>query len=416
MNFSLKKSYDVIVIGTGPAGCMAAKHAALNGARVLIIDKKKSVGDPIQCAGFIPDSNELKHLIPSMRLPEEAVYIPDRIVLQKTKKQRIYAPDMKQKEFDVNGCVLDRRLYDEYLSERAADSGAELHCSTKAVRFSVPSDPNKDVTVHIKQNENKEIFEIKASVVIGADGPVSVVARSVPCFLSYGKDNSLKNTGIPYERGLGYAYKMTGTDTDFETLEMFFGNDYVPGGYSWIFPEGKNKVCVGVGVRRSLMKEPLSAKYYLDKFIKMHPVGAQKLKGGKITQKISGIIPVDGAPNSTVSNKFMITGDAAGHVMATNGGGIPFAMTGGMIAGSVAGAYISGACESLYIYEKLWKQSFGSVLESSVRARCMMDKFLSSDKLINAAFHIIPAGQFKKMQCGYMPSFIKKSAYFLSKK
>ena len=37
---------DVIVVGAGPAGSSAAKHAALGGAKVILIDKKSEIGAP----------------------------------------------------------------------------------------------------------------------------------------------------------------------------------------------------------------------------------------------------------------------------------------------------------------------------------------------------------------------------------
>ena len=45
---------DVIVVGSGPAGSSAAKHAALGGAKVILMDKKSEIGSPKRCAEDIP--------------------------------------------------------------------------------------------------------------------------------------------------------------------------------------------------------------------------------------------------------------------------------------------------------------------------------------------------------------------------
>jgi flavin-dependent dehydrogenase len=45
---------DVLVIGAGPAGCCAAERAAAAGARVLLVDKRRQIGLPVQCAEFVP--------------------------------------------------------------------------------------------------------------------------------------------------------------------------------------------------------------------------------------------------------------------------------------------------------------------------------------------------------------------------
>ena len=46
--------YDLLVIGAGPAGTTAARAAAQDGMKVLVIDKKAAIGEPVQCAGYVP--------------------------------------------------------------------------------------------------------------------------------------------------------------------------------------------------------------------------------------------------------------------------------------------------------------------------------------------------------------------------
>ncbi|MDR2944075.1 MAG: geranylgeranyl reductase family protein [Methanosarcinales archaeon] len=408
----LQKNYDVVVVGAGPAGSAAAKYAARGGADVLVIDRKKEIGSPVQCAGFLPNASEIENLIPGLVLPEDLKKIPPACILAETSKQRIYSPDLQVKEFDVNGFVLDRRLFDTALAEQAAAEGAQLLCGT-AVK-SVRSDSDKH-TLHLNSVFGQA--EITAKVIIGADGPSSLIGKTFG--LCRGAETVKSgNAGISspvlnagYERGVGFEYKMTGVDIDSKSLEMFFGNEYVPGGYIWIFPEGDGKANVGIGLRHSLLTEKRSARDYLNHFIREHPIAAEKLKGGKITSVIAGVIPADGAPEKTATDSVMVAGDAAGHVMATNGGGIPFAVTAGKIAGEVAAEAVSdekcGRKLSTAAYEQLWRGEFGEALESSVQARKLMDKFFTSDKRMNAAFKFLPADKFKEMQCGNIPHAVK---------
>jgi len=225
--------------------------------------------------------------------------------------------------------------------------------------------------------------------------------------------------GLSYERGIGFEYKMTNVNTDEEALEMFFGNKYVPGGYIWIFPEGKGQANVGIGLRRSLCTEKLSARAFLNRFVREHPIAAEKLRGGKVMSVHSGIIPVDGAPIKTASHSVMIAGDAAGQVIATNGGGIPFAMAAGKIAGVVAANAVledkRGGGLSVIGYEEKWRAAFGEALDSSVSARKMMDKMMKSDQMLNAAFKILPADKLKEMQCGNIPGSLKTALNLMLK-
>jgi len=410
MSFPLtKKNYDVVVVGAGPAGSLAAKYAAFGGMDVLFVDRKREIGTPVQCAGFTPDASEIEHLIPGMTLPKELKEIPKNSILCQTKRQRLYSPDLKSKEFNVSGYVLDRRLFDTELAEQAAAEGAELLCATTVK--SISPDPEK-YTVRLSGVFGKA--DVTAKVIIGADGPNSLVGKY---FGLCHETNGPK--GTEYERGIGFEYKMTNVDIDSESLEMYFGNKYVPGGYVWIFPEGDGKANVGIGLRRSLCTEKLSARDFLNRFIQEHPIASEKLKGGKITSVIAGAIPVSGAPKKTTAGAVMVVGDAAGHVMATNGGGIPFAMAAGKIAGEVAAETVMenkrGKELSAAAYEQRWRAEFGEALDASVQARKFMDKFLVSDTRMNAAFKLLPADKLKEMQCGGISGPMKKGLELLLK-
>ena len=45
----MKLKYDIIVVGGGPAGSMAAKYAAENGADVCLLEKTRDIGYPVRC-------------------------------------------------------------------------------------------------------------------------------------------------------------------------------------------------------------------------------------------------------------------------------------------------------------------------------------------------------------------------------
>ena len=46
----MRADYDIVVVGAGPAGSWTAYHAAKKGARVLMIEKRQEIGDPVRCA------------------------------------------------------------------------------------------------------------------------------------------------------------------------------------------------------------------------------------------------------------------------------------------------------------------------------------------------------------------------------
>ncbi len=380
-------SYDVIVVGAGPAGSTSALYAAKNGASVLLLDKKKEIGNPIQCAGFLPDASEVQALLRDARLPDTLKNYPDSCVLQRITTQRIIPPNCSIKEFAVRGAVLDRRRYDQFLAEQAARAGAELMVKTRVTKI-------EGTTV-----ETSGIFgkhRIKAKAIIGADGPNSLVAKS--------KGLALKPEAR--ETSVAIEYQVRNVDIDPSALEMYFGKDLVPGGYAWVFPEGKGRANVGIGIRSGMAEKSISAKEYLHRFMRDHPLAGPKLKNGTIMNVIAGIIPVNGAPERTATENTLIVGDAAGQIFATNGGGIPPAMIAGKVAGETAAEFAAGKCR-LEEYDRRWRAHFGSALETSVQARQLMDGVMKSDTLMNAAFKLISPDQMKVMQCGKLPAPVK---------
>ncbi|MDD2614201.1 MAG: geranylgeranyl reductase family protein [Methanosarcina sp.] len=380
-------SYDVIVVGAGPAGSTSALYAAKNGASVLLLDKKREIGSHIQCAGFLPDASEVQALLRDARLPDTLKNYPDSCVLQRIDTQRLITPNCNIKEFAVRGTVLDRRRYDQFLAEQAARAGAELMIKTRVTKI-------EGTTI-----ETSGIFgkhKIKAKAIIGADGPNSLVAKS--------KGLALKSESR--ETSVALEYQVRDVDIDPSALEMYFGKDFVPGGYAWIFPEGKDRANVGIGIRSGMAQKGISAKEYLHRFMRDHPLAGPKLKNSIIMNVIAGIIPVNGAPERTATENALVVGDAAGQIFATNGGGIPPAMIAGKIAGETAAEFAAGKCK-LEEYDRRWRAQFGSALETSVQARQLMDGIMKSDTLMNAAFKLISPEQMKVMQCGKLPGPVR---------
>ena len=205
---------------------------------------------------------------------------------------------------------------------------------------------------------------------------------------------------------MALEYQVRNVDIDPEALEMYFGNDFVPGGYAWIFPEGEDRANVGVGIRSGMAEKGVSAKEYLNRFMREHPLASQKLKNRIIMNVIAGILPVNGAPKRTATGDSLIVGDAAGQIIATNGGGIPPAMIAGKVAGETAAEFAAGKCR-LEEYDRLWRAQIGNAIETSVQARQLMDGIMKSNTLMNAAFKLISPEQMKVMQCGKLPLPVK---------
>ncbi len=384
-----EKSYDIIVIGAGPAGSTAATYAAQKGMSVLLIDKKKDIGVPLQCGGFLPHIETLQELIPSAELPFTLEEYPSCCVHATTSFQRFIAPNGISKGFEVQGDALDRRRFDKHLASVAAKHGAHLLIATNVLEVN---------RTKVTMDGAFGRYEVQGKVIIGADGPNSIVASS----------NGMTREPDPMGTSTAFEYELSGVDVDKEAVEMFFGKDYVPGGYAWIISQGDDRANIGVGIREALFAEHMCARDYLNRFMYEHPIASEKLKEGTIISVISGLVPVGGAPRVTATKDTLIAGDAAGHLIATNGGGISTAMVGGKLAGESAADFLEGKCR-LEEYERRWRAQMGLEIRTAVHVRKLMDRLMLSDGLMNTAIKAISPAQMKAIQCGQLPDPVKKT-------
>jgi digeranylgeranylglycerophospholipid reductase len=120
---------------------------------------------------------------------------------------------------------------------------------------------------------------------------------------------------------------------------------------------------VGLGAQRKYTNE--NVRTLFDRFL--NSIG---FKGREIT---GGHVPMSGPVESTVKGNTLILGDAAGHVMASNGGGIPTAMICGKIAGNVIGDHIQKG-KPLMDYDMKWRAAIGRELKNSLTTRKLGDK------------------------------------------
>jgi digeranylgeranylglycerophospholipid reductase len=371
----MMEDIQVAVVGAGPAGSTAAEVAARY-AKVVLIDQKSEIGSPVQCGGFLPEPCELVRLMPRARLPQTLIEIPERCVLHRTRLQRIYSPSGKGKEFPVAGRVLDRRAFDQHLASRAARAGVRVLPATRA-----------NLTEGTLLLSGRFSGAMRPEIIIGADGPHSIVSRA------------MGNPG--QELGICLEYEMVDVKIDADAAEMYFSASYAPGGYAWIIPLGPDTANVGIGVRASYLggrKLP----DILDRFVREHPIAAKKLGCGEVLAVMRGLVPAGGSPGMIQKSNMLLAGDAAGHVMATSGGGIPLAMVAGRIAGDAAIKHLKEGVP-LQEYTSRIREEFGIELSRSVRIRKMVDMAMKSDSLMNALFATLSPSQMKSVMRAQIP-------------
>ncbi|MGH2517446.1 MAG: geranylgeranyl reductase family protein [Ktedonobacterales bacterium] len=334
------RTYDVLVVGGGPAGLSAAEAAAQGGARVAVLERQKEIGYPVHTSGgsWISDMRALG--IPS------DLYYPIRHVtfLSPNRKARFdYA--------DPVCCVLDVRGVYQHVAGRAVAAGAAIFPNSP-VECPIVED-GRVVGVVAKDHRNRS-GEWRAPVVIDASG--------FSCTLS-------TRAGLHegYKRyGYGAEYDLFAPNYDPYSLYLIMGSQVAPSGYAWAFPRGKGRVRLGVGVIRPDVDA--DARVYLDSFAQRLPSLAPAFAGASPIEYHTGLFPSEGVVKRFVADGLIATGDAAGHGSTLVGEGIRFAMYSGQMAGATAAEAVranDSSARFLERYDRQWRARFGREMDIS---------------------------------------------------
>ncbi len=363
--------YDIVVVGAGPAGCLAAKYAAKNGAKTLIIEEHASIGSPVQCAGLLSTS--------AIR---ECEVVPDSGFHPIT-GAFVYAPDRRRIRIsggEIKAYVVDRRIFDRTLAENAVRSGADILMRTRVVGIDIGREAHgrgRRRILHVTIEGEPDV--IGADVVIGADGVQSRIARWA------GLDTP--------DTVLSGAQVSTVYDFEDPRFVEIFPGSCAPGFFAWAIPYHRS-ARIGLAVRPGSGSgvEHESAWAHLKRLIAEHPVVSEKCDPGIAGIALGGI-PIS-VPQQTAADGLLIVGDAAGQVKPTSGGGVYPGAVCAKIAGKIAAdAVMEGdtSARRLSEYDKLWRGRIGRELAIGRRINEWMTRL--SDSEINRLIRVLDDGE-----------------------
>lgn len=326
---------DVLVVGAGPAGAVAAWQTKLAGPEldVVLLERDPAVGSPVRCAEGVGDAG-LREFVN----PDGADWVSRRI------SDVIFeAPDDTQVILSNSGIgwILDRSRFDAHLAAQAAGEGATVLVGAEATGMS--RDGDNRWHVRVKQRGTEEIY--RARIVIGADGVETMVGRWA------GLD-----TRVP-SRDMESCAQYVLQDIDFNPNAIYlqFSDAIAPGGYAWIFPKGDRVANVGLGMV-ALKGDGRNARQYLDAWV------ARRFPTGARTGYTVGGVIVHTTIKKTYADGVLVAGDAAHMINPLSGGGINNAMKAGRLAGCTAAAAIREGDTSerrLSKYHQAWMELLG---------------------------------------------------------
>jgi digeranylgeranylglycerophospholipid reductase len=341
----LRRRYDVVVVGAGPGGSVAAREAARLGLSVLLLEKRQEIGSPVRCAEgmahemLVPFIEPDPHWISAVVSKAQIAVVGDGATVTR------HAEGGK-------GYILERRVFDRVLAEEAAKAGAQVMVKTAATGLLLENGAVRGVVARGPSGS----MEIECAVVIGADGVESQVGPWA------GLD-----TTLPLRDTMACAqYLLAGIEIDPACCYYYIGQKLAPGGYAWVFPKGEGKANVGLGVQADMATD--SALNYLNRFTESQPHLA---RGSPVTLVVGGV-PVGRPLPRLVANGLMLVGDAARQVDPLTGGGIANAMMAGRLAAEVAAQAIATdepSAEVLALYEERWMASRGRKMARNYRLK-----------------------------------------------
>ncbi|NOJ29633.1 MAG: dehydrogenase [Nitrososphaeraceae archaeon] len=413
--------YDVIVAGGGLAGMIVASSAAFyskQSLKILVIDRnpisdlgKKTMngwvcGDAVgkNSVDYMTNRIGISWSSPEIEHPVNGVIA--------------YSPDHETAiSFDGEGYILNRRVLPQKQLQDALKVGIEVLDNT-ALRSLIIED-NYVVGVEGEDLKNKEIIKKTGKLVIDCTGVTSVLRTNlqIKSFIQKRIDrDDLESTGRYI-----YDFDIDGDD------KTYFDPDYciihldqnlAPGGYGWVFPKGKNKVNIGLGVQQKAfisynkkMGKNKDLKMLIDEYVSSNPIISKpKLSDDEMdignnwgTWQVS----VRRQNDCMVGNGYMLVGDSAWMPKPLDAGGIGPAI----IAATIAGRNIVEAIQSNDVSENgLWKYNLDFIKDYGYKTAGLeifrrLLQSLSNEQINYGMKHFLSKLDIEKITVGEHPEF-----------
>jgi geranylgeranyl reductase family protein len=342
---------DVVVIGGGPGGLVAAKELASRGAAVTVLEEHQAIGAPVHCTGVLAED-----VFDTLALPREAILNPLSTV-------RFVGPSGGSFSYttpSVEAVVIDRRVFDDTLSRRAELAGAVVHRGLRVSRL----EPRRD------------------GVRVSLDGAGALMARSaiLACGAHYGLQRRL-GLGMP-SVFLQSAQRELAVRRSWD-VEVHFGSGIAPKGFAWAVPVERP---TGPFVRVGVMAARDVGRFFTRMLERVR--GRWGIDTPDDLQPRRRILPL-GPISRSYGDRLLVVGDAAGLVKPTTGGGIYYSIISGMIAADVLAHGLEAdalAAADLREYERRWRRRFQPEFTAQMVLRFIAERMRDAD--IDALFEL----------------------------
>ncbi len=228
--------YDTVVVGAGPIGGYVAGKIAEKNNKVIIFEKNRQIGTPVNCAGLV-----------SPRVFDFLDIQKEKVIQNTLKGANIHSPTGNILTIGgnkVHAYAIDRTKFDNEIIKKSKEKGVQVYLENNVLSA-------QKIGEYIEITTSKK-HEVKTKLVIGADGPYSKI-----------RDRFILPEPKEFLRGIGA--EITNTNLNPEFVEIFVGEKIAPGFFAWIIPtnnKGTN-ARAGLCINQNIKESP---KFYFQNF------------------------------------------------------------------------------------------------------------------------------------------------------
>ncbi|MBM9537596.1 NAD(P)/FAD-dependent oxidoreductase [Desulfobulbus alkaliphilus] len=198
----MQEKTEILVVGAGPGGLACATHLARNGARVVLAERRTTLGDKV-CAGGITWGGLIR-LVPAdlieRAFPEQHIF---------TRRQHV---TLREKNPIV--ATVNRQRLGQWMADEARSAGVTLLTNARVHSLS-------DERALIEMGQGRHTV-VHFEHLVGADGSNSLIRRFV------GLQSTLMGTGLNCM-----------LPRQAERMEWHLETNRFKYGYGWIFPHAQ---------------------------------------------------------------------------------------------------------------------------------------------------------------------------------
>ncbi|MCJ7609403.1 NAD(P)/FAD-dependent oxidoreductase [Candidatus Bathyarchaeota archaeon] len=361
------EQYDVIVVGGGIAGSVAARFGAEQGLEILLLEKYRTPREKA-CSGIqFPYLEKLiGETIPREKLCKNELYRIEMV----TPSDKIIKAKMKMLNFW-------RSTFDSWLNKLATDAGAEFRDGTSLIDF---RSENDSLTATI-MNEDRQ-SQVKANYLIGADGSLSTVRRKL----------QPQDYGMKASQATINYYFAGKAELDANTLYMFYKKEFCPSMFAWVYLKDNNWV-IGTGANENVAQYAERFYNYVQKKYRL---------SGEIVRREGFASTLQGGAYLGEGN-VLLSGDSAGLIDEYRGMGMDNAALSGRLAVKAVVEAKSSQRSAIEIYQRLMKKSINRFKTNEKRqssryaSNKTLEQSLSRINLLRGGLKMIVANQINRL-------------------